>query len=264
MKICVINLDEAADRWAFFEDQAARLGLTINRISAVDGSKISDEDLLRSCAPRRTGNRCTRFELAVYRSHTLAWREILESGEPFGVVFEDDVFLADDSATFVSDPLWLPSDSDIVKLNATNLLMTLSADSTPISNGRELRRVFRRSQDAGGYIISRKYAQALLAEGEPIIEAVDLFLFDPKKVGRVHQVNPGLCIQASRADFVFLAPDARESRVQVHRPRLSGARDVRGGLSRLRPKVARHWFRAIKEALLARHARVIRATVPFG
>jgi glycosyl transferase, family 25 len=267
MKICVINLDRAPDRWAFSAKQAERLGLAVQRIPAIDGYEIVEEDLLKSCAPRRSGNRCTRFELAVYRSHALAWQAIVDSGDPFGVVFEDDIFLSDESPTFLRDPRWVPADADVVKLNATNLMMTLGAVPTPISGRRELRRIFQRSPDAGGYLLSRRHAEALLERSAPIVEAVDLFLFDPKAVKGLYQMNPGLCIQAIRADFAFLAPEAGASQVQVHRssaPSTSGFHvHVRRTLSRGRAWALNlRWTNGIRWAFLRRERR-ISSQVPF-
>jgi GR25 family glycosyltransferase involved in LPS biosynthesis len=37
--IFVINLDRSSERWAFMSQQAERVGLPVNRFSAVDGSE---------------------------------------------------------------------------------------------------------------------------------------------------------------------------------------------------------------------------------
>lgn len=94
-----INLDRASDRRASAERQAARFGITMERIEAVKGSDLTPDDLKRY--DRQGGKKYYTKELlpnecACIESHRKALRVFLKSGADYGVILEDDFELSPD------------------------------------------------------------------------------------------------------------------------------------------------------------------------
>lgn len=52
---CVINLDSSVDRWIKFQEEQKRIGLEFERISAVYGRDLTDEQLAAVSKPRGVG-----------------------------------------------------------------------------------------------------------------------------------------------------------------------------------------------------------------
>jgi GR25 family glycosyltransferase involved in LPS biosynthesis len=84
MHAYVINLADRTDRWNSVLAQTNRLGLPIKRIDAVGLDQISDNDLF-----------VAKGVAATWRSHQLAMSSFLDSGEPFGIILEDDFLISE-------------------------------------------------------------------------------------------------------------------------------------------------------------------------
>ncbi len=159
MKASVINLDRSPDRWAFAEAQGDRLGLDLARVAAVDGQAIPDTLWIELCPLFDRTRRITKYELACFLSHLSAWEALAASGASHGVVFEDDVLLADDAARFLGAADWPPPDADLVKLTASKRPAKLSRVVLPGPDGRGLRRLVSPTIDSAGYVISAAHAR---------------------------------------------------------------------------------------------------------
>jgi len=96
--IFLINLDRSPDRLAFMQEQAERLGLKLERISAVAGTR----GLPKWLAPRfvsETGEILSEMssgEVGCYASHLVTFAKIVERGLTAAIVLEDDVTLHPD------------------------------------------------------------------------------------------------------------------------------------------------------------------------
>ncbi len=87
-----INLDRCTDRRQRCEEQAAKYGIELERISGIDGATLTDADL--SNYGRKASQReLSANEHACIKSHTKALRTFLDSGAPFAVILEDDITL---------------------------------------------------------------------------------------------------------------------------------------------------------------------------
>jgi glycosyl transferase, family 25 len=104
LKAYLINLDRSPERLAFFTGQAARSGLDVERIAAIDGRRMSDAERARSVSPSYEFQPLNPGEIAVFMSHRTAWQQLLDSGAPCAAVFEDDVVLSARSASMVFVP----------------------------------------------------------------------------------------------------------------------------------------------------------------
>ena len=78
MQVYIINLDERKDRWLSAESQLYSSHLNFQRVSAIQGSVISDD------------TRCTSGVTAIWKSHRKAMEVFLASPNEFALIFEDD------------------------------------------------------------------------------------------------------------------------------------------------------------------------------
>ncbi len=105
-----INLDRSTDRWLALSSRAREFNLPLNRVSAVDGSGISEQEAVdRLAFHRNVGRLLLAGEYGCYRSHLKALHEFLESPADIGLIIEDDVELRQDlyarvEAAFQSAP----------------------------------------------------------------------------------------------------------------------------------------------------------------
>ncbi len=87
MKVYLINLDRSPDRLNFFQSQADRLGLPFERISAVDGRRLTAEELRDAVSASYEFQPVNAGEIGLFQSHKRAWEKLIDSGEPHAAVF---------------------------------------------------------------------------------------------------------------------------------------------------------------------------------
>lgn len=179
---CVINLDQSIDRWKAIKPQFDALGLDVVRISAVLGKALSETERQKHLRPMEFGYLypLTPNEIGCFLSHRKAWDAFLTSGEDWGVFFEDDMRLSPDIKPFVESDIWIPSGVDVLKFYApgTDILIDPQTIKTSL-NAELVRQVRPVSFGAVGYALSRKAAEAALAQSATFNAPVDYFLFSP-------------------------------------------------------------------------------------
>jgi glycosyl transferase family 25 len=194
-----INLDRALRRREHMEAQARRTGLRLQRISGIDGSALSVEE--RQCWNPRTatGRQLTAGEIGCFLSHRKAWQAVAEGSATYAAVFEDDVFLSDDSSAVLQDWRWLPDGTELVKTETFMRKVFLRGPFHAGPAGRRLARLSYQHYGTGGYILSKRCAAKLLAATETFHVAVDIAMFSPKALVlpnmEVLQLLPAICIQ---------------------------------------------------------------------
>ncbi len=98
-KVFVINLDSSTDRLAHMHATLSRLGLSYERIPAIDGTKLSQDEIKHRYSSfwfqLFHGRQMSPGELGCALSHKLAYRRIVEDQLDWGLVLEDDVLLDD-------------------------------------------------------------------------------------------------------------------------------------------------------------------------
>lgn len=203
MRSYVINLATEAARLKWMAAQFARLGLEWCRIAAVD---------LRAQAKPAGKGQMTGPEIGCMKSHASAWRKIVESGDAYGAVFEDDVILSDKIRPLLEDHSWIPEGVELLRLETSLLEIPLSRHGIPCPAGTRLHRSFNNCGGAGGYIVSARKAAELLEKLETNELPIDLFLF-PRLFESViandviiHQIVPGVCLQTIRLADTGAAP----------------------------------------------------------
>ncbi|MFG1284809.1 glycosyltransferase family 25 protein [Xanthobacter autotrophicus] len=191
MLILLINLARRPDRLAFMRGQLDALDLAFERIDAVDGRAL---DL----GP--TMGRITAGERACALSHRRAWERFLASGEQCCLVLEDDALIAPEAKLFIESPGAIPSDAEILRLEATPQHSTLGRGRRCGIAGVRVHRLHSKQHGTAAYIVTRPFAERALRDLVDFAESVDVVLFEPASANHypsvTYQLRPGLCLQA--------------------------------------------------------------------
>lgn len=177
----VVNLDRAADRWAEVSKVMQEAGLDVERLSAVDGKKLTQEELLKE-STRMAMFLQPKGVIGCYLSHKKFWQKVVDEGYESAVIFEDDVRLVSDfKERLIHNLQMLKSDEnvdrdyDVILLGAIGRVHPDGKDgigvrifSTYIGGNRPLQRLSetliqpRRPAGTHAYIVSQKGARKLL------------------------------------------------------------------------------------------------------
>lgn len=206
MKAYLINLDKDTQRLTFFKNNFDRLGIPFERVSAVDGRVFSEADYqaFMQTRPRNynreSGKTWLRGQMGCFLSHYNVWKKIAEGRENFCAVFEDDIHTSDDLKHVLQSDIWIPPNTDVIRLETSTNRIRLSSQPTLTFRKRNLYKVKSTSWCAGAYIISRKAAQRLVALSEKYHEPADVMLyhFEESVIAKdlcILQFNPALCTQ---------------------------------------------------------------------
>jgi glycosyl transferase family 25 len=126
------------------------LGVAFERITAVDGRHLRTEeiDALRIQTPGWIP--LSAGEVGCFLSHRQCWQRIAQGEEPYGCVFEDDVLLSSRLPEFLSDTIWIPKDTDIVKIEDAGIRVWLDRAFIERADGFRLGRLRSANYCAGG------------------------------------------------------------------------------------------------------------------
>ena len=162
LPVLVINLDQSSDRLTFMRQQAERVGLEFERISAVDALDVPD-DLASYFAHIQTGTLPIVDDGAVgcYASHLKALRRFEQTDAPAALILEDDARLPENIVQVLDELIAaLPAGWGFVHLS--RLPMHAFKPIAVLPRGRRLVRYSRMPPGAAGYLISRVGAAKLL------------------------------------------------------------------------------------------------------
>lgn len=200
-KIYVINLNRATDRLAAMQKKFSDLNLPFERIEAVDGRAMPNEQKHAFAQLRPRANGWLPGAIGCFRSHYQAWTAIAEGSEAFGVVFEDDVHISS-ALPALLDGIGAHLDKfDVVRLEATKHRVWLDRTKNFQIGGTKLFEVKSETWGAGAYVLPKRAAQLLLSEPTTSHSPVDFFLFDKgtsvvARRHRIYQAVPALCVQS--------------------------------------------------------------------
>lgn len=162
--VYVINLDSSLDRWIVISSKAAKHGVNIVRVSAIDGRSLSQKEFLdvdwKSFA-RHGGRAMLPGEYGCYRSHVRCLIRFLESDFDAALVMEDDVDISGDLLPRVMAILTIAPNADVIKLFNHRSRGFLRAATSAF--GDEVGRCLHGPQgSAACYVITRRAARVAL------------------------------------------------------------------------------------------------------
>ena len=177
-KAFILHLERASSRAANVQSLSASLPIESEVVAAIDGARLTQQELDQAYAPRRFQPRypfpLTRTEVGVFLSHRLAWRRIVGEALDFAFIFEDDAeidasaFAALTEFVTLERPAW-----DYVLLPATPI-----RSGTPVASrgGLTLLRPDAPPLRAIAQIVSRAAAERLLDRTLPFDRPIDTFM----------------------------------------------------------------------------------------
>jgi glycosyl transferase family 25 len=184
MRAIYVNLDRSGDRREWMESQAAQLGITLERLSAVDGARIKDVP---------TG--VPAGAMGCFLSHRAIWAGIASGADEFVLVLEDDAHLSRDLPRFIREPGWIPQDADLVHLGRSQKYCKVQGHSRAALD-RVLWRVVSENTGTAAYIISKSCAQRLSNDFTTIDREFDQILFNGGRPDlTIYKLLPSLCMQ---------------------------------------------------------------------
>jgi len=209
----LINLDRRKERLHNFTNEYTKSGLGAEkpfiRVEAVDGSSLVLTDIvspeiedgikkIETTGYRTSHPQMTRGMIGCYKSHYKVWDAIYASGDPYGLVFEDDAMI--DSQLYEKIPEF-PPDWDVILLGHARLA---EYEHVPYPDLLLVQDFW----GLHGYLISRKgIAKMMLYRDIPISLQIDIFMSKLATEGKlivyavenpiVHQGNFGTDLQTT-------------------------------------------------------------------
>lgn len=121
IKVLLINLDRATDRYEKMKSRCEKAGISFERFPAVEGMKYaySDKEFDEKRFRRRLGKGTNPAEIGCYLSHYKAIERFLESDCEYGLIFEDDAIIKEDFVEIVNRLIELEG-WDFVKFNTSH------------------------------------------------------------------------------------------------------------------------------------------------
>lgn len=167
LPIYLINLASSTERLAHADQQLNALGCRYQRLDAINGKQLSDEQIAAVYDARQNQKHfyvaLSRGEIACYMSHRKAWQKLLDSDASAAIILEDDVVLSPQFADLNLVVNQLPDDWDMLKLAQP----FRPKKTHPLAKIGEFTlvdyRVDKPPMGACGYLISRSGATKLLS-----------------------------------------------------------------------------------------------------
>ena len=180
MKTFLINLDRSVDRLEVMKKRLADLGLRFERVSAIEGSKVSSESYHSQSPSPRYPHHLTPGEIGCFLSHKKCWEILIKSNEEWALILEDNCIFSPSAACYLYNTNWIPDDCDLINLCNRSGIYIYADKSIALDDGNTLVRV-KASSPIGtyAYFISKEAARVALEKADKICEPIDNFLFGP-------------------------------------------------------------------------------------
>jgi len=193
-----INVASRPERRQFMEQQFLRLGIVAERIDAVTTAGVDDARMAPH-ADKANPWAMARVEVACAMSHEKAWRRMLQAGQPFALILEDDVVLGDGLPALLDPALSAEIGADVLKLETMYRRVRLGRAVRIVAGRFRVCQLLASHMGAAAYIISGDMARRTLADPRLQDMSVDRYLFSrdgPTIPSRgLLQVDPAPAIQ---------------------------------------------------------------------
>lgn len=186
----VVNMKRSVDRWEKMQQQMKALQFSeedFSRIDAVDGRKLSAEELNRWMSPLSSREKVDfpgqleAGEVGCFLSHRKGWKQLLDSSEEWALIMEDDICISPKGRFFIENTEWIPKKMDLVQLHSLlrpGREVLISNDIVKVGNEfRLIRQIKPCPIGTQAYLINRKAASVALQLSSRISAPLDDFLF---------------------------------------------------------------------------------------
>lgn len=206
MKKLIISLEDAHDRRQHIKEQFESNNISYDFFDAVNAAEIDTvaEKLNISITDTQLG----KNEIACFLSHASIWQLTVDNNYPYVCIFEDDVYLSEDSEYHLNNLLELkPDDTHILKLEVYNKVIKVDGNFKNLKIGdREIVKLATKHTGCAGYIITLETARILLdivRNYEKLIPVDHIvfgdFLRDYE--ANIYQIMPAICIQSQHYKY---------------------------------------------------------------
>lgn len=94
--VYVINMDKSIDRLNNIKKQEPILGKKITRIPAIDGKTLSKQEI-NDNSTKLCSTFCSNSMIGCFLSHKKTWQSVVDNGDEYAIVMEDDCELIKDT-----------------------------------------------------------------------------------------------------------------------------------------------------------------------
>lgn len=201
MKKIVISLSTAVERRKHISSEFTQKNIDFDFFDALtpEPATIFSQELGLKIDERIL----TKGELACFMSHVFLWKKMIDENIPYMAIFEDDIYLGNNVADFLTDSSWINDQWHLIKLEEFTHRIALGKRVKNFK-GRIQRSIFQlKSKNLGtaGYILSLHGAKSLLSYIQKLdkLIALDHLMFEEivvhEDIFHVYQMKPALCIQ---------------------------------------------------------------------
>lgn len=185
----------------------------------------------------------TQGELACALSHIAVWRLAQEKNLDYVCVFEDDIFLGENSSCFLTND-YIPVDVDIVKFEKNLDIIETSKKAEKTVGERAFYQLKSTHAGAAGYLVTKKGLDYLLTHISALEEVeIDNLLFKQFLADKnycVWQLLPAICIQSAISEHNQLFQttiSGRDDRNKKLKKKSSFLQKIQKELSRIMRKI---------------------------
>lgn len=174
--IYVMNLDRSTDRLDHMTRELSRAGLAFTRFPCIDYLQFGPEQLQRQRATTlraRMNRPVSDANVGCFLTHAAIWRRIVELGQPYACVMEDDIVLAPGFGHWMVRTDWFPNDADVIKLEATNKHRVRHGTVVARYDRWQIAHCWLRASGAACYVVSQAGARKMLNRLLPIAATID-------------------------------------------------------------------------------------------
>ena len=127
--VYVINLEGSKDRLQNIDMNLKKFGIKYNRFNAVNGKKLSIDEITNNVTTICRYFRCTRSIIGNAMSHVSLLKEISKSSDKWHLVLEDDAEITDETIKFLNEL------SNTTIVNEDNIFINLACFSRFVCKG---------------------------------------------------------------------------------------------------------------------------------
>lgn len=224
MKNFVISLTTANDRRQHIKNEFSKQGIDFEFFDAI--TPLLVDDLAKKFQINIKNANLTQGELACLLSHISLWQKAIDDNLPFIGIFEDDIYLSDNSSLFLSSSDWIPEECRLIKLEMFDQYAHMNIKPLAKHHNHALRKLNQIHLGAAGYILSHQMCIFLMDfiknyPEEKGIVASDHILFEDYlnlPDTNIYQITPALCAQSDRIqqETTFASSLEKERRIRLN------------------------------------------------
>lgn len=202
MKIHVISLANAHQRRQHITQEFGKHGVDFEFFDAITPSQVPL--LAQKFSINIQNSELTSGELACLFSHVSLWQKAKDENIEHLAVFEDDVYLGENTKLFLGNESWIPNACGLLKIEHFIDRLYLG-DTIQTFQGRHIKQLKEFNWGTAGYIIHNDMIDIMMKLLKDQFEIqnipIDHLMFElgiKQHPSKIYQLSPALCIQSDR------------------------------------------------------------------